>query len=77
MLPADGNLRLRSVLKHLGGVFEVLADAGLLDMELRPSGTSPRKITLGLGQSIDAIRILPSVSRETAIVVLSVVPQLL
>jgi hypothetical protein len=41
---------------------------------LRTSSTSPFKITFGSGQSCEVNRILPFVSRETAIVVLSVVP---
>jgi hypothetical protein len=62
------------VFKPLGQAFEVLGDAGPLDMELRTSDTSPQKITLGVSQSNDATRILPPSSRLTLSVVLSVVP---
>jgi hypothetical protein len=89
-LPAYGDPRIGSVLKLLSEVFEVLADAGLLDMEaflgraggghcgrpstLRTSSTSPGKITLGVSQSNEPTRILPPSSRLTLSVVLSVVP---
>jgi hypothetical protein len=53
----DLELCALSLFDHVGQMFEVLADAGLLDMELRISSTSPRKITLGASQSNDATRI--------------------
>jgi len=73
-LPLDDDMRT-ALFKFIGEVFEVLADAGFLDVELRTSSTSPRKITLVLSQSIDATRIFPPSSRLKISVVLPAVPR--
>jgi hypothetical protein len=50
-LPNDLDLAFEPILDLLGEVFQVLADAGLLDMELGTSSTT-RKITLGLSKAM-------------------------
>jgi hypothetical protein len=47
--PADRDLRIGPCVALLGEVFQVLADAGLLHMELLTSSTSPLKIIVGFG----------------------------
>jgi hypothetical protein len=51
MLPADCDLRLCSVFNHLSDVFEVLADAGLLDTEAL-AGSKPNLVEAALAYSL-------------------------